>query len=64
MQQLLEFQVPVLHASPLPGDAAEAKAEDKARLYLTLKLSATDPATKAAIPLAIPVFPQQAPVLW
>jgi type VI secretion system protein ImpL len=60
MQELLEFDVPVLHTAPLPGEAAD----DKARLYLTLKLSATDPATKAAVPLAVPVFPQQAPVLW
>ena len=60
MQQLLEFQVPVLHASPPPAGGTQ----DKAHLYLTLKLSAIDPATKAATPLAVPVFPQQAPVLW
>lgn len=59
-QQLLEFQVPVLRVSPLPGEAAE----DKARLYLSLKLTAVDPASKAVVPLVVPVFPQQAPVLW
>jgi len=59
-QRLLHFQVPVLDGSA-PKDT---KATDQADLYLTLKLSGTDPATKAPVPLEAPAFPREAPVLW
>jgi type VI secretion system protein ImpL len=57
--QMLAFRVPVMHTGAPAGETAAAAA----RLYLSLKLSATDPATKAAVPLTVPVFPQQAPPL-
>jgi type VI secretion system protein ImpL len=58
--QLLAFHVPVART----GAAAGEGGTDPARLYLNLKLSAPDPATRALAPLAVPVFPQQAPVSW
>lgn len=58
--QMLAFQVPVVRTGDTPDEAAAAKAH----LYLSLKLSATDPATKAVVPLTVPVFPQQAPQSW
>jgi type VI secretion system protein ImpL len=58
--QLLAFHVPVART----GAAAGEGGTNPARLYLNLKLSAPDPATKALAPLAVPVFPQQAPVSW
>ena len=60
-QRLLRFRVPVLDNSDAPGDG---KANDQADLYLTLKFSGTDPATKAPVPLVAPVFPREAPELW
>jgi type VI secretion system protein ImpL len=57
--RMLEFQVPVTHTGAAPEEVTA-----KARLYLSLALSAPDPATKAAVPLVVPVFPQQAPQLW
>ncbi|WP_346950068.1 type VI secretion system protein [Dyella sp.] len=59
-QRMLHFAVPVLDGSA-PRDA---KATDKADLYLTLKLSGTDATTKAPVPLEAPAFPRDAPVLW
>jgi type VI secretion system protein ImpL len=60
-QRLLRFRVPVLDGS----DASNSgKANDQADLYLTLKFSGTDPATKAPVPLEAPVFPRGAPELW
>jgi len=58
VQRLLHFQVPVLDSGT--ADKGTAKAD----LYLTLKLSGTDPATKAPVPLEAPAFPREAPVLW
>jgi type VI secretion system protein ImpL len=60
-QRLLRFRVPVLDARAATDGA---KANEQADLYLTLKLSGTDPATKAAVPLEAPAFPREAPVLW
>jgi type VI secretion system protein ImpL len=60
-QRLLRFRVPVLDARAATDGG---KANEQADLYLTLKLSGTDPATKAAVPLEAPAFPREAPVLW
>ena len=60
-QRLLRFRVPVLDAN---AAAVGGKANEQADLYLTLKLSGTDPATKAPVPLEAPAFPREAPVLW
>jgi type VI secretion system protein ImpL len=60
-QRLLRFRVPVLDGKDASGGG---KASGQADLYLTLKLSGTDPATKASVPLEAPVFPREAPVLW
>lgn len=56
-QQLLQFQVPVLQ----PAEAGKPASTGKALFYLTLKLSAPDPASKAVAPLTVPVFPRSAP---
>jgi type VI secretion system protein ImpL len=58
--QMLAFRVPVMHTGVPAGEAAA----DEARVFLSLKLSAPDPVTKAAVPLIVPVFPQQAPPSW
>ncbi|HEY4146935.1 type VI secretion system protein [Pinirhizobacter sp.] len=60
-QRLLRFRVPVLDGNDASGGG---KATDQADLYLTLKLSGTDPATKAPVSLEAPTFPREAPVLW
>ncbi|HUA79147.1 MAG TPA: type VI secretion protein IcmF/TssM N-terminal domain-containing protein, partial [Dyella sp.] len=59
--QTLRFQLPVLAAA----DASTNKRDtENAQFYLTVKLSAPDPTTKAVVPLAVPTFPREAPVLW
>lgn len=60
-QRLLRFRVPVLDSYAASGGG---KSNDQADLYLTLKLSGTDAATKAPVPLEAPAFPREAPVLW
>ncbi len=57
-QQLLQFNVPVVQTS-----ASGSGSTEKASFYLTLKLSADDPLTKAPVPLTVPRFPQSAPEL-
>jgi type VI secretion system protein ImpL len=56
-QQLLQFQVPVLQ----PAGAGAPASTGKAQFYLTLKLFAPDPSSKATTALTVPVFPRSAP---
>jgi len=59
--QLLQFQLPLL----TNVDVARSQGNTtKAQFYLTLKFSASDPVSKAVVPLAVPIFPREAPVLW
>ncbi|MDE2154555.1 MAG: hypothetical protein KGJ32_01475 [Xanthomonadaceae bacterium] len=59
--QLLQFRLPV----QAKADTARSQSHaGEAGLYLTLRLSAPDPASKAIVPLAVPAFPREAPVLW
>lgn len=59
--QMLGFQLPVLAAA----DAGTNKrSTENAQFYLTMKFSAPDPTTKAIVPLSVPTFPREAPVLW
>jgi type VI secretion system protein ImpL len=62
-QHLVKFRIPVLDGSAL-ADKGKGTPTVIADFYLTLKLSATDPATKAPVTLELPVFPQEAPILW
>lgn len=56
-QQLLQFQVPLLQ----PAGAGAPAGTGKAQFYLTLKVSARDPASKAMAVLTVPDFPRSAP---
>jgi type VI secretion system protein ImpL len=56
-QQLLQFQVPVLQPAALGKPASTTKAP----FYMTVTLSAPDPASKAMATLTMPVFPRSAP---
>ncbi|RDS79921.1 hypothetical protein DWU98_15900 [Dyella monticola] len=59
--QMLRFQLPVLAAADA---SANKRSTQNAEFYLTMKFSAPDPTTKAIVPLTMPTFPQEAPVLW
>lgn len=57
-QRLLEFSLPV---SGAPGGDGKA-AQGRARLFISVGVSSTDPKTQAAVPLKLPAtFPRSAP---
>lgn len=63
-QRVLRFQVPVLDNTAQPKTGKGGASTGTADFYLTVKLSGTDPATKAPVSLDPPTFPREAPVLW
>ncbi|RAP57892.1 type VI secretion system protein [Oleiagrimonas sp. MCCC 1A03011] len=65
-RQWLQFNVPMIHRDSTGKSSASASttSPQRATFYLTLDLSAQDPKTKKPTSLDLPVFPQNAPVLW